>query len=244
MPSSLREITLKQRIDFQNEHGNILDEMLKSILEIKDDNDRELELLQFQFEKMYRTFAFFAGTTPEAVKESEHLDHIANIYFSCLQVLTEQENELTLEHEFVWNSEEWLLQAPELKNGDKMTFGELIDSKQIVQDMMRLGKSQWEAMLPLCAIYLRKKDEVYQENFLYDDSDRLKLMESLPMDIALQVGFFLSSSLNMYRNISLSSSHPELSQAEKQLRNILRTSVGSTFLSRSRKRRSSTSAPS
>jgi len=54
--------------------------------------------------------------------------------------------------------------------------------------------------LNLSAIYLRKKGEEYDESFLYEGSDRLELMKQLPMDIALAVGFFLSSSMNLYIN--------------------------------------------
>lgn len=226
LPSSLSEITLKQRIDFQIQHGNLLDEMAKSILSLEDTEERMLELTQFQFEKMFRSFAFFAGTTVEAVKESEFLDTIANLYYSSLKILFEDEDKLVPKHQFLWNKELWYLQAPELKNGDRMTFGELIDSKQIIQDLSNLGKSQWEALLPLCCIYLKRKDEIYEESFLYEDSDRMKLMEMLPLDIALQVGFFLSGSLNMFMKTSPFLNPQGLKTPERISKNTLKTMVG------------------
>lgn len=228
IPSSLNEITLKQRIEFQNEHGNVLDDMVKSILALEDEDEKQLELTQFQFEKMFRSFSFFSGIPVEALKESQFIDEIASIYYSCLAVLFEQENQLKPLREFLWNGELWYLQSPELKNGDRMTFGELIDSKQIIQDMIKLGKGDWERLLPLCCIYLRKRDEIYQESFLYEDSERLKLMEQLPLDIALQVGFFLSSSLNMFMATSQSFNPQGQKELEKMSRNTLKTSAGLT----------------
>lgn len=213
--------------------------MYESILKMSE-QDQELEFVQFHFEKMFRSFAFFAGTTVEAIKESEYIDEVARIYYSSIKVLLENEDELSFEREFVWNDEIWILQSPELKHGDKMTFGELIDSKQIIQDLIKLGASQWECLLPLCAIYLRKQEEVYEENFLYEGSERIHLMESLPLDIALQVGFFLSSSLNMFRKVSQSSTQQESKQLANMLRSTLRTTDGSTFSNRSRRQRSST----
>jgi hypothetical protein len=56
------------------------------ILQIKDDEERELELVQLQLEKMFSNVAFFAGTTPDALKESDFLDAVANIYYSCTKV--------------------------------------------------------------------------------------------------------------------------------------------------------------
>ena len=228
IPSSLNEFTLGQRIDFYNEHGKELEDAAKAIIEMEAGLEKELEVSEFHFEKMARTFAFFAGTTVEAVKDSEHLDTIASIYYSSLAVLFEEENELQPASEFQWNDEMWVLHPPSLKHGDSMTFGELIDSKQLVKNMIELGKGKWEYMLPICAIYLRKKDEPYDESFIYEGSDRLGIMRTLPMDIALQVGFFLSSSMNMSINTSLSSNPQELKELASMEKNTLTVGDGLT----------------
>jgi hypothetical protein len=99
------------------------------------------------------------------------------------------------------NNETWVLPATELKHGDAMSFGEIIDSKQRVKDMAEIGLSKVEQLLPLSAIYLRKKEEDYKEEFLYEGSERQELMKSLPMDIAEQVGFFLRRSMNFFMQI-------------------------------------------
>ena len=209
IPSSLSEITLGQRINFHNQYGKLLDQMLDSVLKMEDEFFKELELLQWQEEKMFQTVAFFAGCTPEALKTSKFIDEIHRIYLSSLAVLMEEEQTMQPKQEFVWKGETWTLAQPELKQSDKMTFGEFIDAKQIVKDMIELGRGKWEYMVRLCAIYLRKKDEPYDESFVYEDSDRLKLMHELPMDIAMQVGFFLSSSISSSVNILTSSKSQE-----------------------------------
>jgi hypothetical protein len=201
-PSSLSEYTLGQRIAFHNEHGAILDKMLESILKMEDDEIKEIEIIGFQMEKMFRSFAFFAGTTVEAIKESKFIDDVASVYYSCLAVLFDEEEKLELCRTFTWKEETWELSVPELKHGDKMKFGEFIDAKQVVKDMSDLGHGKWEAMLHLCAIYLRKKGEPYQQEFLYEGSERMEMMKELPMDIALQVGFFLTGTMNFYMNTS------------------------------------------
>lgn len=208
IPSSLSEFTLGQRIAFFEQHGRELDEMVSSIVAMPEGTDRDLEIAQLQFEKMIRTFAFFAGVSVEAVKETEYLDDIARIYHASLATLVEDEQKLEPQYTFTWKGEEWELQPPALSNGSKMTFGEFIDSKQLIKDMIEIGKGKWEYMLPICAIYLRKKGEAYSEEFLYEGSERLELMKQLPMDIALQVGFFLTSSMNIYLNTLQSSSLP------------------------------------
>ena len=197
-PSSLSEYKLGQRIAFHQEHGVLLDKMLESIQAMEDEMQKELEMVNYQLEKMFRTFAFFAGCTLEAVKEDKFIDDVSNIYHSCLAVLFEEEKNMDLQRSFAWKDEEWVIAAPELKHGDRMKFGEFIDAKQTVKDMADLGMGKWEAMLPICAIYLRKKDEPYKQEFTYEGSDRMELMKELPMNIAMQVGFFLSSTMNFY----------------------------------------------
>lgn len=208
-PSSLSEYTLGQRIAFQKEHGDLLDKMLDSILAMPDDEKRELEMVEFHLQKMFRTFAFFAGCTLEAVQDAKFVDDVASIYYSCLAVLFEEEDKMEPQRSFTWKGEEWELSAPELKHGDKMKFGSFIDGKQVVSNMADLGHSKWEAMLPLCAIYLRKKDEEYQQEFLYEGSDRMGEMKDLPMDIAMQVGFFLNNIINFYLTTLKSSESQE-----------------------------------
>ena len=228
LPSSLSEITLGQRIAFQAEHGDLLAEMAKSILEMEDDIERELEWAQFNLERMFRTVSFFLDTTVDALKESEFVDEIIRLYIASMHQVFDMENEIetTPILDFVWNNEEWEIASPELKHGSKITFGEFIDSKQVIQDLVGLGKNRWECLLPLCAIYLRKKGEAYQESFMYEGSDRLKLMETLPLDIALQVGFFLSSSLNMFTQTSPFFNLPLSKTPEDTSRNTLKTLAG------------------
>ncbi len=228
IPTTLSEFTLGKRIEFYNEYGRELDDMAKVIIEMEDGIDKELEISQYQFEKMIRTFAFFSNCTPEAIRNSKFLDEIAAIYYTSIELLFEEEKNLELSHVFVWNKEFWELHPPELKHGDKMTFGELIDSKQIVKDMMEVGKGKWEYMLPICAIYLRKKDEPYDESFMYEGSERLELMKSLPMNIAMQVGFFLSASMNLYLNSFLSFSQVKPKALEDLANIILTDGVGLT----------------
>lgn len=228
IPTSLAEFTLGQRIAFQEEYGNDLDAWVQKILAMEDGVDKELETAEYQFEKMFRTFAFFAGCTPDALKESEFIDDVATIYYSCLKVLFESEEEVQIQQQYFWKNETWVLHPPHLKHDSKMRFGELIDSKQIVKDLSDLGKSHWEKLLPLCAIYLRKPSEEYQEAFMYEDSERIKLMKDLPMEIAMGVGFFLSASMNMYMNHSQSSSPAEQKEAVASLLNTSNDGAGST----------------
>lgn len=210
VPSSLSEITLWQRIQFQEEHGHLLEKMAESITAMQDGPDKELETIHFHFEKMFRTVAFFTGIDVEVIKESEFIDELAEIYYSTAAVIFEEEKDIQIQPEYEFAGELWEIQPPELTNGSKMTFGELVDSKQIVKDMIELGKGRWGYMLQLCAIFFRKKGESYSKEFVYEGSDRMELLKSLPMDKAIAVGFFLTGTLNFYLNTLMFSGSPGL----------------------------------
>jgi hypothetical protein len=164
-PSSLSDVTLGQRIDFYNEHGRLLDEMIDSIAKIEDTTDQEIELAEFAFEKMFRIFSFFAGTTVEAVKESEFIDQVAEIYYKSLAPLFEPQTETQLRESFTWNGETWVISKPELIQGSKMSFGEFIDAKQAIQDMEERGA--YEKLLKLCVTLKPNEKRInHDESFL------------------------------------------------------------------------------
>lgn len=207
IPSSLQEMTLGQRIDYYNAHGREVDEQLTALLEMEEGMDRSMVEMDFIVDKAYRTVGFFAGIDPEALKADGQLDEVMAIYQTSLASILEEEDamELVMRHE--WNGEAWVIAPPKLSAGSEMTFGEFVDSKAIVQNLVALGASRWESLQNLAAIYLRKEGEAYTDKFLQEGSERLELMRELPMSIALHVGFFLTTSVNIWQNTSQSSSN-------------------------------------
>lgn len=201
-PSSLNEITLQQRISFNEEHGKLLDERLKAIAEIKDEFERETELNQWHLENAARTFSFYTGLDLDTVANELPIADLVNVYNSEIQELIKQEQNIDLKTVYRWNDENWCINTPELKPTDKMAFNEFIVGKEIVRALHAAGKGKWETLPYLCATYLRKEGEPFTEELVQEDSERLKLMHSLPLDIATAVGFFLTSILNIYSTIS------------------------------------------
>lgn len=226
-PTSLSELTLGQRIDFHLAYGQELEQMLRDIVKMPEGFDKELQLSYFKIEQACRAFAFFSGYPLSAIAEAPFFEEISMIYDTCLRSFIEWPTEVELQEKYTWNGQDWFLSSPELKHGDKMRFGEFIDAKQLVQQMVEMGMGRWEYMLPICAIYLRRENEAYQESFLYENSERLTLMRDLPMDIASHVGFFLS----VTQNISISTltsfgNRGQRAQAGSH-GNILKSMVGS-----------------
>lgn len=187
IPGTLAEYKLSQRIDFQKEHGHLLEEMVKSILLMPDDLDREIEFAELQLEICYRGFSFWSGIDLDVLKEYEDRAALAAVYMAATKSIDEYKIP-SLVTSYQWDGVTWLLPTPDLKRGSKLTFGEFIDSKSMIKDSIATGRNKWETIKYLAAIYLRREGEHFEESFLFDGSDRLKLMGELPLDIAIIIG--------------------------------------------------------
>lgn len=207
-PTSLREITLRQRIEFDAVYGKqILEE--QNLVYKKDDNSEALpvdqvEEMLFKIATANKNFSFFTGIPLTEVERDIPIETVLTIYHACFHVLYEEQENITLEEQYFWKDEFWQIEKPQLTYQSEITFNELIVSKQIVKQMHDLGAGHWESMPFLAAIFLKREGEVFDENWLAPDSERVKEMYELPMDVAIAVGFFLAISTSLYTKTSQS----------------------------------------
>lgn len=214
VPTSLSQIKLRQKIEFDNLYSEKIEALKNEVFgdENKEVSDLDSMLLTFSVAAM--NFSFFSGIPLEEVEQNIAVDDVLNIYYSCFYQLFQQEEELELQPEYLWNDEFWKLESPELTFESKITFNEFITSKQIVKQMSELASGHWESLPYLACVYLKREDESFEEKWLAPGSERMEMMLDLPMDIAVAVAFFLQSSMSMYLK-TLASSQEE--EAEKDL---------------------------
>ena len=201
-PTALGDISLRQRIDFDKTYSKEIQDRKNEIFK-KDDNGKdlpfdELESMLFNIEIAVKNFSFFTGISLEEVQNKIPIESVLTIYHTCFKELYEQQDKITLEDSYLWNDEFWFIEKPALNYQSQITFNELIVSKQIVKQMHDLGAGHWEAMPYLAAIFLKRENEVFDESWLAPDSERVKMMYDLPMDIAIAVAFFLQISMSLY----------------------------------------------
>jgi hypothetical protein len=212
LPASLAAVILQQRIDFDKQYGKALRKELAKILDIKDERVRDIEFTVYHCRIACESLSFFAGIPLDVVNNTATED-VLTIYHQVMKGYAEdynwQEKEFDLKNEFGWKDEMWVVAPPELQHDSKMTFGELITAKQTVQNMMELGDEKWEALLPLCCIYFRKKGEAFKEEFLAENGERYQMMKTLPLEYALHVAFFLKGSQHSWLNTFQSSRKAE-----------------------------------
>lgn len=201
-PSSLEEIKLADRIEFDQQYGSEIERLRNETYKTDDAgkllpvDDQLVESFNLQIAIM--NFSFFTGISMDEIKAHVPINQVAAIFFACFQELYIQHEEIQLQEYYDWNGEKWYIENPELSFESTMTFNELITSKQIVKQVHEMGAGNWEAVRSVAAVFLRKKDEVFDEKWLVPGSARLKMMDELPMNIALHVGFFLQSSISLF----------------------------------------------
>ena len=198
VPTSLSQIKLRQKIEFDNLYSEKIEALKNEVFgdENKEVSDLDSMILTFSVAAM--NFSFFTGISLEEVEQNIAVDDVLNIYYSCFYQLFQQEEELELQPEYLWNDEFWKLESPELTFESKITFNEFITSKQIVKQMSELASGHWESLPYLACVYLKREDESFEEKWLAPGSERMEMMLDLPMDIAVAVAFFLQSSMSMY----------------------------------------------
>lgn len=191
-PNTLAKITLGQRIAFQEMYGDP---------KVSED---ELEQLELRLLEGVQAFAFYTGIPVEEVKGTFDVNQVMNVYTAGMKMMNEEEMNLKPD------MGDWTIAPPEVRADAQFTFNEFLTSKEIVRQMEEVGEGKWAALPYLCAVYLRKPGEVFDEKTLAKKAEEMK---ALPLDIALAVAFFLSSTMSLYQTTLQSSSPVE----EKEL---------------------------
>jgi hypothetical protein len=199
-PVSLAEITLEQRLKVYSLYGHNFQENIKLINDIEDEHAKSIELAQLQILYSCECFSFFTGIPLEVVQEELDLHQVMDIYNNSLAVALAEEGSIEIKSVYEFAGAKWVVASPQLQPNSKITFNEFLTSKEIVRQLEQLRKGKWQSLLYLCCIYFRKEGEAFDESFAESDGERMKLLLKLPMDVALSVGFFLSSSMNLFLN--------------------------------------------
>lgn len=201
-PSSLKEITLGQRIAFYEQYGKELDVMAGEVEAISDVATKDAEFYTWQLKFATCFFSFYANIPIEEVRNNMDIFSLLEVYFAVTETLNEDAYRQEVKTSFEWNGDIWTLSSHEVTPVNKMTFNEFLHGKEVTRQLEAMGKGEWDRLPYLCAIYLRKKNEPFTEDLVAENSERMKLILSLPLDIAVAVGFFLTSILNIYTTIS------------------------------------------
>jgi hypothetical protein len=210
IPADLSEITLGKFLEFYTTRGIELDKQLTAILdrEYGDDFDRHIDLSQHEDLEALSWFSFWTGQDLSQAAQVDAFPLIL-LYRSIKKLLTNSEEaSYELPVEIPWMEQTWEISDFKVTPSSAFSFNELITSKEVVRQIKTLGQGRWQSLPYLCAVFLRLQGEKFSDQLIGEGSERMELFQSLPMDIAIKVAFFLSVSLNTYRKVFLSSAVP------------------------------------
>lgn len=199
-PSSLADITLREVIGFDEMYG-------KDLLKFQENSDQEDELdrMELRMDLACKSVSYFAEIPLDIVQKTD-LNQILALFQEVISPILEPNTERELQDKYYFKNELWTIASPIVDNKNEMTFIELILGKEITRDLKNLANGKFEALQKLSAVYFRKsrhgKTEEFQEEWMNEDSERVELMAELPMDIVLDVAFFLQSSMSFFLQTS------------------------------------------
>lgn len=193
-PASLAEITLKQRIEFDLIYGNSLQESIVELQKMEDDDLYKLAETKLTLQTACQALSFFTGIPLQEVLNKISVDTVTSIFDESLSyLLFYAEKDYKENREIEFNKDIWYLPDAILLPSSKITFNEFLTSKEIVRQIEQSKQSKYISLLYLCCVFLRRKDEKFDESFIEDDSERMQLMRSLPIHYALSVGHFFDT---------------------------------------------------
>lgn len=213
IPLNLPDITLGRFVNYYDAYGRDLDNELKELMakDYKNEgySDDELELhkeiiLDDHLDKEgVAWISFWTEKSKEQITKSLSIVPLLNQYRTLRAMLNETEaQEKTIPFEVTWRGDAWSVQDYKVNASSLMDFNEIITSKEIIRQVNSVGKGRWDALPYLCAVFFRKNGEAFNDQFVIEDGERMKIINELPLEYALKVSFFLKSCVSIWRSTS------------------------------------------
>lgn len=197
-------------IEFQQQYGNQIDKEIQEVLKEfegngNEEHEQELnEELDFLIDQEAMSwFTYWSGHDFFSFEDDNTLDYLIVHYKLLRQLLKEKPKDAAFPCVIEWGGGDWQIQSYEVTPESDMCFNEVITSKEVMRMLSTIEGGYYLSLKYLSAIFFRKVSEPFTDELIYDKGQRLKLMDSLPLSHALTVSFFLISSMNIWRSISV-----------------------------------------
>lgn len=212
LPTELAEITLAQHLDFWEKYGRELQQKTKELQtrhksqRVETDVSME-ELAEFNEaidldnlidEEALRWLCYWGNGDLESSKKAEGLQNYL-LHFRIFKTalwMNETEALASFKNHFFIAGEEYSLQDFRVSGvPEQMTSKERIVGNYVMNVSGEIANGNWAVLSKLLVIYLRKNGEVFNHDFLLS-AKRMELVNSLSMDHALAICYFLLKAIN------------------------------------------------
>lgn len=199
VPFDTSKITLGQFMQYHDEYGRDLNKLLSNLQkkEFEDETEKIIELDDFLNKEALAWFSFWTKTDLFEVQDEPFTAPLLQAYRQLRSLIMPEEAKFPLEVQF--NNETWMIPDYKVTPASTIDFNEIVTPKEILRQLKTLEKDKYDALPYLCAIFFRKKNERFADEMVDNEGERMTLMNTLTLNVAFQVAFFLNS----YQNISL-----------------------------------------
>lgn len=204
VPFSLPLISLSDCISYYEKYGKNLDnELLEIESKDLDAGDLNIELRKWQDKKAIAWYSFWTGFDFFDAENEKFSEPIKEQYRQLQPLLHNEEDIIqNFGEEFIWNGEPWVINDFKKGSWDEMDFNEQQIFKKVFLNLELVKKNNWEAMIFICVLFCRRKDEKIKDVLIYNNlpatdikslspptlnPDRKELMKSLPMNYVMSI---------------------------------------------------------
>jgi len=112
-------------------------------------------------------------------------------------LLSAEKESLNYHDTYIWDNAVWKIQ-PVIQTTGKLTREEFEITQDIALIYSDMQDGSNEALYHLCAAYFRKEGEPYTSDLVDNDGDRIALMKTLPLNLALCVHNYARDFIYLY----------------------------------------------
>lgn len=204
VPFSLSLITLSQCIEYYERFGENLEKErmeIESKIQGFPEIDQLIELENFIDKTALAWYSFWTGFDLFDIENEKFTEPLKN-QFRILQGLLHDEDDLieNFGKEIFWKDGIWCLSDFKECSFEEMNFNQIQLLRHIFYSIEKLKKNKWDAMIYLCAIFFRKKNEPVENVLIYSpyypggcvdrptiDPARVEIMKELPMNYVMSI---------------------------------------------------------
>lgn len=199
-------IPLHMFLEFQVMYGNDIELQMRELLKEFESNGNEEHATQLNEEiellidnEALAWFTYWSGFNFFDFDEQKSLVTLLAQYRLLREMLKNPNQEIDFPYSTEWNGEQWTLQNFVINPESEITFNEVITSKEVMRQLSQLEGGRWLSLKYLSAIFFRKKSEAFTDNLVFENGQRLQIMDNLPLSFGLTAAFFLTSSMSFLK---------------------------------------------
>jgi len=210
-PETCEDVTIQQVIEFYRDvyptRPTLMVE-LSDVLNQEPINEKRVTAIEKKMQSkvwisshlypyMCRVVHHFCNVPHEALSKTSP-DHLEYLYHHCIGAMRNP-SEVQYKQFYLIDGEIYKLPT---KLMSQSTLQEFAEAAQYEENAQLVKDGNWEGLLNVCSVILRKEDEEYSEYVYERNRERFK---TLPLQTLYEVGFFLKTlSLNYVLGLNLS----------------------------------------